>query len=249
MRSTPVSVAILTLWAASARGLINPRFTPADLAKSSSQIVVLDARAPQRGAILAEVRETLRGPGLGAKQLTFAAGDDDTLGDTLAEAFGGRPSAPAILFVGTAGAGADAPAGALLVGTKWVAVQLGDRVWTIEPDKRDLSAVWGGSARSLAAAMKQLAAHPQLDFPVKSSAVWGQGTRGGRHLPILGLPPQSRAGFSISRALVWRFWAFCHRVARRSRVRDPRIADPRPCGSDSSMLPSVSRFPKGRVGS
>ena len=76
-------ISSVAAWALSALGVINPRFTPADLVRSSAQILLLEVSAPSQGALAARVVETLKGPPL--PQLTFAhmflAGDAGWLDD------------------------------------------------------------------------------------------------------------------------------------------------------------------------
>jgi hypothetical protein len=55
------TVAVLMLGALPAFGLINPKFTPTDLVRSSSQVLLLNISAPKDNVVAAEVVEVLRG--------------------------------------------------------------------------------------------------------------------------------------------------------------------------------------------
>jgi hypothetical protein len=57
-----------------------------------------------------------------------------------------------------------------------------------------------------------------------------------RRVAILGLPAQSRTGFSTSGAPIWRFSAFRLSLAQSRRLPDSQIADSRHSGSESSRL-------------
>ena len=59
---------------------------------------------------------------------------------------------------------------------------------------------------------------------------------------ILGLPAQSRTGFSILGAPVWRFSPFRLRVIQCSRGSDSRIADSPHSGSESDRVYRVGHF-------
>lgn len=156
-------------------GVINPRFTPADLVRTSARILLLKASAPKDGAIAAEVVETLRGAPLPQKALRLELAEDaEVAEDDLAAAFGGREAAVALLVLSPANEKAgDAPDGAIQIDTQWFAVTHQQGKWRLDKDTQDLFAVWAGSARQLAEATRYVLADPAASFPVRSDAAWG----------------------------------------------------------------------------
>ncbi|MGD0897844.1 MAG: VCBS repeat-containing protein, partial [Thermoguttaceae bacterium] len=128
-----------------------------------------------------EVVETLKGPAPAAKQMSIALGQelDD---DEVKSPFAGKKTATAILFLSEKGdqAAADEPDGALLIETLWFAVSRQGGKLVLDKDKRDLFAVWAGSARMLAAAARYVQSEPLAEFPVRSEMSWGESLKLGK---------------------------------------------------------------------
>jgi hypothetical protein len=87
-------------------------------------------------------------------------------------------------------------------------------------------------------------ANPLLRSPLSRSAPPPRAPR----LPVLALPAQTRTGFSISGALIWRFSPFRLRVVRLSPFLDSRIGDSPHSGSESYRLYRVGHFFARRLG-
>jgi len=170
------AAAALAVLSAPAWAIINLRFTPADLVRTSSQIVLLRAAAPKDGAVAAEVVETLRGTPLTDKSLKLEISKDaEITPDEVAAALAGAKTAAALLVLNKPdeAAGADAPAGAVQIGINWFAVRHKGGKWQLDKDGMDLFAVWAGSAEMLARAARYVQADPAATFPVRSDLSWG----------------------------------------------------------------------------
>ncbi len=156
-------------------GVINPRFTPADLVRTSARILLLKVSAPKEKGLTAEVVETLKGAPPAQKALRLELGEDAEVDeDDLAGAFGGKGAAVALLVLSPANEKANgAPEGAIQIGTQWFAVAQDNGKWRLDKDKQDLFAVWAGSARQLAEATRYVLAEPAATFPVRSEIAWG----------------------------------------------------------------------------
>lgn len=163
-----------------ADGIINPRFTPADLVRSSRQIVVLRVSAPRGTVLAAEAVRTLKGEAPPQKTLTLDfAGAEDLTADDVAEAFGEHKTRTAVLFVAKPRGPKDKSiTGAIQIHTDWFALAYRKGRWRLDKDQRDLVSVWAGSARLLARAAERAVADPTLTFPVACSLRWA----GERHL-------------------------------------------------------------------
>jgi len=166
-----VTASSAALFALSALGVINPRFTPADLVRTSGQVLLLTLSAPKDKALAAEVVETLKGKPLPQKSLTLELADDaEVAEDDLASPFGEGKTAAGILLLPPAG---DAAEGAIQIDTQWFAVVRQKDKWCLDRDKRDLFSVWAGSAPLLAEAARYVLADPAASFPVRSDITWG----------------------------------------------------------------------------
>lgn len=162
-----------------APGVINPRFTPADLVRTSARILVLRAAAPKEGALAAEVVQTLKGAPLAHKLLKLELAEDaEDIEDDLAAAFRGKPTTTAIAFLSPGeGNGKQGLAGALQVDTQWFALAERGGKWVLDEDEQQLVAVWAGSARQLAEAARLALAEPGTTFPVRADMAWGGDAR------------------------------------------------------------------------
>ena len=132
--------------ASSAHAVINPRFTPVDLVRTSKQIVTLRVSAPKEKMLVAEV----------------------------ADAFGAGKTASAVLVLQASGdeSSNDVPAGAMQIGIRWFAVFRERGKWRLGQDQQDLFAVWAGSAEKLIEGTRYIIADPAADFPVRSDITW-----------------------------------------------------------------------------
>ncbi len=168
-------VGLAATFALAASGVINPRFTPADLVRTSARVVLLRVSAPKGKALAAEVVETLKGAALPQKALKLELGEDAEVSeDDLAAPFGGKATASALLVLSPGDEkGGGALAGAIQIDTQWFAVAQRQDKWCLDKDKQDLFAVWAGSARQLAEAVRYVLADPSARFPVRSNITWG----------------------------------------------------------------------------
>ena len=97
--------------------IINPTFTPTDLIRASSQIVLLEMPPPQDGLMTAQVIETLRGPAWPQKTLRIEWDrQDEAFAEQLAGALEEDPRTRAILLLNQKGS-------AIQIGTHWFAVE------------------------------------------------------------------------------------------------------------------------------
>ncbi|MCY3019348.1 MAG: VCBS repeat-containing protein [Planctomycetota bacterium] len=161
--------------------VINRRFTPVDLVKGAAQVQALRVSELQGKTLAAEVVETLKGEEPKARQISFELGEELDEED-VKPAFGGKKTATAILFLLDQGdkAPADEPDGALLIETLWFAVSRHGGKLALDKDKRQLFAVWGGSARMLAAAARYVQNEPGASFPIGSDMAWGESLKLGK---------------------------------------------------------------------
>jgi hypothetical protein len=161
--------------------VINPRFTPRDLVKGSSQVWVLRVGEPQGKTMSADVMETLKGKAPEAKQWKLGL-REELEEEEVKSAFGSQKTATAILFLSDKDdkAPADEPNGALQIGTTWFAVVRQGEKLALDKDKRDLFAVWAGSAPMLVAATRYVQSEPAAQFPVRSETSWGESLKLGK---------------------------------------------------------------------
>ena len=180
-RPHPVWVAPLVagllapLIASSAHAVINPRFTPVDLVRTSTQIVTLRVSMPRGKMVVAEVVATLKGNAPSKKQLEFEIDASRNLMPAeVADAFGAGNTATAILVLQGSGdeSSNDAPAGAMQIGIRWFAVFREQGKWRLGQDRQDLFAVWAGSAEKLIEGTRYVLADPTAGFPVRSEIAW-----------------------------------------------------------------------------
>lgn len=158
-----------------AGAIINPKFTPTDLVRTSTTILLLDLKAPGDRLVSGQVVEATKGklPPEKAIKFSFAASAELTA-EEVAAPFNGADSTTALLLLGRERNRADdTPSGLLLINTQWFAVfgKAGD--WRIEREKRDMFSVWAGSAPMLARAARYVESDPAAAFPVKSLMTWG----------------------------------------------------------------------------
>ena len=166
---------LVAAFALTTPGVINPRFTPADLVRTSARVVLLKVSAPKEKALTAEVVETLKGAALPQKTLRLELGEDAEVSeDDLAAPFGGKATATGLLVLSPGDEKANgALEGAIQVDSQWFAVAQRQGKWLLDKDKQDLFAVWAGSARQLAEATRYILAEPSASFPVRSNITWG----------------------------------------------------------------------------
>jgi hypothetical protein len=162
--------------AGSALALINPRFTPTDLVRTSAQVFVVSVSSPKDNVVAAEVTQTLRGKPADQPKMSLHLDPNGELAeDAIKAAFEGATTAPAVMALAAPDSVdlAKDPLGAMQIGTQWFAVfKKGDKLF-LDKDGRELGTVWAGSARMLAAAARYVEKDPTAAFPVKSNIVWG----------------------------------------------------------------------------
>jgi hypothetical protein len=167
-----VSLLGLLALVAPASAIINPRFTPTDLVRGASQVLVLRVTAPDATGADAELVETLKGapPAKTRLRLTPAPDGEVTIAD-LAAAFGTHKTSPAVVVLTPDGG--DGPlTGAIQIETLWFSLSEQDGKWLMDRDKADMFSVWAGGARQLAEAARYVIADPGAGFPVKSAITW-----------------------------------------------------------------------------
>jgi len=183
-----IACAVLLLMSCACHGLINLKFTPADLVKASEQIAALEVIGPVGDTtVTARVITTLKGQAPVTKEFTFDVSRmPDVAYNSLKEAVGDR-RADAILFVGNYSAASGAAGGAegktygsLLVNRSWFAVnKIGDTL-NIDKDVLDIFSVWAGTARRMVDAVKYAVENPNATFPVTVESQWGTGQSVGK---------------------------------------------------------------------
>jgi hypothetical protein len=165
----------LSLGGATAHALINPRFTPVELVRSASRILLLEVTKPEGGVVAGKVEATLRGDPLATSAISFRVSESGDLpAEEIAGAFGPNRTATAVaVFTETPGDSTeDTPGGAIQINTIWYALHRRGADWVMEPDKQALFAVWAGSSRMLAAATRYTTDDPTAYFPVRSDIAW-----------------------------------------------------------------------------
>ena len=158
-------------------GIINPRFTPADLVRTSARIFLLEVSQPEAKAVPAKVVETLKGKPFAGPELRLDLAEMGELSKEEAAApLGGAKTAAAVLVLSRGDDKDDeddAASGAIQINTLWFAVHRRKGKWCLAQDQRDLFAVWAGSAAMLAKAARYVQADPTARFPVRSDIDWG----------------------------------------------------------------------------
>jgi hypothetical protein len=159
-------------FATGASALINPQFTPVDLAKASQDIWQLEMSAAKDGAASAKAGPVLKGKAPGTDTLTFDLSETDSEALADFKEATGSGGAPALLFTGDFSGAAlsgevagDKPAAMLQVGTQWFALFKRGEKWGVGADPIDLNAVWSGAASSLAECVRYVIADPRADVP------------------------------------------------------------------------------------
>jgi len=190
-------------------GLINPNYTPADLVRSASQIILLEISTPRGGTLTATVVKTLKGKAPAKRQLSFDLAGAEQLGEEeVRDAMLKRETAPAVLLLRKADddPDGDAPTGALQIGVTWFAVHGPPNKWRLDADEQGLLTVWAGSARMLAAATEYVLNDPTARFPVRSALHWARdlklGSLGGPAAGCLAVdlgPPKGRRVIVLSK--------------------------------------------------
>ncbi|MFO8015283.1 MAG: VCBS repeat-containing protein [Phycisphaerae bacterium] len=178
-----LAAALAVCLARPAPGIINLRFTPADLVRLSGQIFLLQVSAPVDGRLRARVVETLKGDAPAGKTLVLDASEAEQLREAdVAAAFAGRRTAAGVLLFGKRRRrrSPDTPAGLVQVGLTWFAVYRDGEDLYLDRDERDFVSVWAGSAEMLAEAVRYVRSDPAASFPVTSSIRWGGDLRLGR---------------------------------------------------------------------
>lgn len=155
-------------------GIINLRFTPADMIRSSSAIYLLKCSPPQGKTVAVRVVKTIKGQAMTRDDLVFDWRDRELGGDEVSAAFAGEENTTAVLLLSRrAGrAGEKEPAGIIQIGTRWFSVYRNGEAWALDQDQREMSSVWAGDAAMLARAAEATAADPAISFPVKSRMTW-----------------------------------------------------------------------------
>jgi hypothetical protein len=156
------------------QGLINPRFTPADLVRVSQTILTVKVTPGADGRCVVGVGETLKGEV--PKGLGLRVGEDAA--EAFAEAI--RNGAAGVLFLaGDLSAAGDVtteekPAGALNLGGGWWGIYAGkDGVHAVKNDQQDLKTVWAGATDMLEAAVRYAVADAgRASFPVAVGVKW-----------------------------------------------------------------------------
>lgn len=145
--------------------LINPSFTPADLAAGSP--VIVEMRLGADG----EVRDVKPLKGDPPKNLRF------TLDESVRDSFPDGHH-PAVLFLANLAAAGETseatpPVGAVHVGDAWFGVYASDGGYTLAADTRDLKTVWAGATGMLARAIRSALVDPaRVTFPTKVGVRW-----------------------------------------------------------------------------
>ena len=171
-----LAIGLVIALAGTAFGIINPRFTPTDLVRGSSDVYLLDVRAPEKGEVSAEILETIKGKPPAEKKLVFSYSDAKELTEEqLAQAFGKAKTAVGLLLISSPQPGEEGPRPAsLIIGTMWFSVAQEQGKSLLDRDSRELTAVWAGSARMMAEATRYVEADPTAYFPVRSDLSWAR---------------------------------------------------------------------------
>jgi len=156
------------------QGLINPKFTPADLVKVSQTILTMKVTSGADGRCVAGVGEALKGEV--PKAVALEVGKDAA--ETFAEV--ARNGAAGVLFLAKdlSAAGdvttVEKPVGALNLGGGWWGLYPGkDGAWVVRNDKQGLKTVWAGATDMLAAAVRYAVAEAgRASFPVAVGVKW-----------------------------------------------------------------------------
>ncbi len=149
--------------------LINPDYTIVDLYNASTAVLVLELASPAEERLGARVAHTIKGepPEAGP---AFLFSEDRRVQDLkawLAEVGKGRP---AVFFTGIDD---EADTGYVEIGCTWArCTREPDGAWYLEDDDRDLETVWGGSARTLAKAVRYVRDDRRPEFPVEEQVDW-----------------------------------------------------------------------------
>ncbi|MBI5722578.1 MAG: VCBS repeat-containing protein [Planctomycetes bacterium] len=171
-------LAVVGLLAGNLVALINPKFTPSNLARQSGQILELDVSRPDKdGLMQVRILKSVKGQAPAEllikaadaavrEQLVGDANDADSADKSL---FGGHKVLPAVIFFGKPGGPAF-----LRLGKVWFNLAQADKVWEMRKDQQDLKAIWDGDTQMLARYMEYLAADPKAEVPSVPTGKWGK---------------------------------------------------------------------------
>jgi hypothetical protein len=169
-----------------AHALINPRFTPVDLARQAALVLPVEIEKSGDG-LRVTPGKPLKGEPPAKLSLRVDAADGRAA-DGMRKALRPVGPTPALLFVGdfaaacregVAGTGAARP-GAALVGANWFGLLAdGPGSYRLTADELDLKAVWAGGALMLGRAVRYALDDPAPFVPVRVGARWAATTLAG----------------------------------------------------------------------
>ena len=179
-RAAAAAVMALVL-AGPAQGLINVNYSPVDLVRQSEVILRLQV-GPLSDAepLPANVLKALQGDVPEGLALQVAVRNADVT-EGLRKAFGGRKTAPALVFLGDFSgasqsgeeAGDDNPVGFLRVDRSWFGLYpKGGATFEVGPDPFYMMAVWDGGDAMLERVVEYVAGDWAADVPVRVGVTW-----------------------------------------------------------------------------
>ncbi|MEI7833419.1 MAG: VCBS repeat-containing protein [bacterium] len=176
---------VLLAWSATARALINPKFTPVELVASAKTILRVEI-GPElgKGDFYINIKSALKGETPGRMILSPDPDDAEVL-TNLQEAIFTNQATPALVFLGDfAKAKVDGgeveqqqSSALLFVGTRWFILQKDQgKRFIIKKDILDMMAIWAGSETYLDRAVSYILTDPTANISVEGEAAWGTGT-------------------------------------------------------------------------
>jgi len=179
-------LALLTASATTARGFIDPTFTPVDLVEQSDVVLRVEfADANEEGTGLAQVKEVVKGDYEGDSVTVEFMAMGEALAAPSREVMGwiAGGQREALLFIGafiTEGGGGGERLGYLHVAGKWVVLAEWEGSWDMERIDARLLGCWAGSTDMLLRCVRYILENDNAAVPVTAGAVWQPETRFGR---------------------------------------------------------------------
>jgi hypothetical protein len=179
-------VCLLTLYAASISGLINPNFTPIHLVEQSSFVCELRFTTPPKdGKAVANITRVFKGKAKGKTVTVNLSAGIKAHAEAVEKMLKSSKDEGILLFVGEylqEEAEEILKLGYLCIGGQWVSLVGGEKnVWNLGKIDEKMQATWAGSTDMLTRCVEYILKDPDAEVPVKTFAEWsGNGEKAGK---------------------------------------------------------------------
>jgi len=164
---------ILLAAAGTARGYINPNFTPVHLVEKADLVLLLRiAPADDKGRARGEVVKVLKGKADRAQTFDLTRSANAEHAKAVREMIRSNGGGPALLFVGKGEK--DEPSSKLHIGGKWASLDKAGAAdtWDVDVIDSHMEGTWAGGTDMLLTLTELLIRFPDTDVPVAGSGRW-----------------------------------------------------------------------------